>query len=101
MKLLERADFAQTLTDYLGEADGGDSRLVLLYGEAGVGKTALIEAVQAQAPNARWLWSACDGAATPQPLGPLFDLADQLGDPLLLATRTDASAHQLMRLLLE
>jgi len=54
----------------------------LVAGEAGVGKSALVEQLQRDLPDARWLWGACDGLFTPRPLGPLFDLAAQLGGEL-------------------
>jgi predicted ATPase len=46
MELLERTSFLQTLRQYAGEARNGDGRLVLLSGESGIGKTALLEAFQ-------------------------------------------------------
>ena len=49
---------------------------VLLAGEAGVGKTALVRAFcdGASAP-ARVLWGACDALFTQRPLGPFVDAA--------------------------
>ena len=79
MELLERTSFLRALTEYADEARHGDGRLVLLYGESGIGKTALLEAFQQQLEGARWLWGACDGLLTPRPLGPLFDIAEQAG----------------------
>jgi predicted ATPase len=67
------------LTEYAGEARRGDGRLVLLSGESGIGKTALLEAFQQRLKGARWLWGACDGLLTPRPLGPLFDIAARAG----------------------
>jgi len=49
----------------------------------------------------RWLWGACDGSFTPQPLGPLFAVAAQLGGALEQACHGDGSKHRLFRLLLE
>lgn len=43
MELLERASFLQALADYAGQAGQGDGRLVLVSGESGIGKTALVE----------------------------------------------------------
>jgi hypothetical protein len=40
---------------------------------------ALVEQLEAELPDARWQWGACDGLFTPRPLGPLFDVAGQLG----------------------
>ena len=48
MELLERASFLRALAEYADEASQGDGRLVLLYGESGIGKTALLEAFQQQ-----------------------------------------------------
>lgn len=78
MQLLERTPFLGTLDEYAAEAGGGDGRLVLVSGESGMGKTALLEAFQHGQPEARWLWGACDGLFTPRPLGPLFDIGAQL-----------------------
>ncbi len=82
MDLLEREDFLALLDEYARDAAGGDSRVVLIAGEAGVGKTALVEELQHRRPDDRWLWGACDGSFTPQPLAPLLDVADQLGGEL-------------------
>ncbi len=46
MELLERASFLDTLAGYAREARQGDGRLVLVSGESGMGKTALLEAFQ-------------------------------------------------------
>ena len=70
MELLEREHFLRALDDYAGEAAAGSGRLVLLAGEAGVGKTALLEAFREQRPGLRWWWSGCDGSFTPRPLEP-------------------------------
>jgi len=82
MELLERGSFLAALAGYAAEARAGSGRLVLVSGESGIGKTALVEAFQAQLDGARWLWGACDGLLTPRPLGPLFDIAAQAGGQL-------------------
>ena len=82
MELLERSSFLDALAGYAAEARHGSGRLVLVSGESGIGKTALVEAFQAQLDGARWLWGACDGLLTPRPLGPLFDIAAQAGGQL-------------------
>ena len=70
MELLERTAFLRLLAEYAGEARGGDGRLVLMSGESGIGKTALVEAFQQDSRGARWLWGACDGLLTPPAAGP-------------------------------
>src|SRR5262249_1337390 len=82
MDLLERESFLDTLAEYAGEARQGDGRLVLISGESGIGKTALLEALQERMKGPRWLWGACDGLLTPRPLGPLFDIGTQLDGEL-------------------
>ena len=66
----------------------------------GVGKSALVEAFAATSGDARWLWGACDGLFTPRPLGPLFDLADDLGGDLLALCRAQAPREELFGALL-
>jgi DNA-binding CsgD family transcriptional regulator/tetratricopeptide (TPR) repeat protein len=82
VELLERDNFLALLDEYARDAAGGDSRVVLVAGEAGVGKTALVEELHRRRPEDRWLWGACDGSFTPQPLAPLLDVADHLGGEL-------------------
>src|SRR5439155_14459650 len=63
--------------------DGARGRLVLLCGEAGVGKTAVIQSFRASHGGAaRLLWGACDPLFTPRPLGPLVDIARTTGNGL-------------------
>ena len=100
MELLEREAALAELTRLAELARAGDGRLALVAGEAGVGKTALVERLQRDVPGARWSWSACDGLFTPLPLGPLFDLADQLGGELAALCAAGAQRHQLFGALL-
>ena len=95
MELLERASFLRTLDEYVGEARGGDGRLVLVSGEAGMGKTALLEEFKRRSTGTRWLWGACDGLLTPRPLGPLFDIAAQAGGELDDLCQQDAPRDRL------
>jgi DNA-binding CsgD family transcriptional regulator len=82
MELLEREAFRATLAEYAREARAGDGRLILISGESGMGKTALLEAFERDLPDARWLWGSCDALLTPRPLGPLFDIGAQLDGDL-------------------
>jgi GTPase SAR1 family protein len=83
MRLLAPEAPRATLAEYEADARRGDGRLVLVAGEAGVGKSALVEELRRDMPGARWSWGACDGLVTPRPLVPPFDPADQLGGDLL------------------
>ena len=100
VELLEREAQLASLTGYAAEALRGNGRLVLVGGEAGVGKSALVEQAQRDLPEAHWFWGACDGLFTPRPLGPLFDIASKLGGELLELCRGDAPRDDLFRALL-
>jgi DNA-binding CsgD family transcriptional regulator len=98
--LLEREAQLAALAGYAGEARKAQGRLVLVAGEAGVGKSALVEQLQRDLPGGSWCWGACDGLFTPRPLGPLFDIASKLGGELLELCRADAPREELFGALL-
>jgi predicted ATPase/DNA-binding CsgD family transcriptional regulator len=84
MELLEREQPLTELNTALVETSLGMGRLVLVSGEAGIGKTALVEAFTRIHQNKlRVLWGACDLLFTPRPLGPLHDIAAHLQGNLL------------------
>jgi len=95
MRLLERENALRSLSEYAGQAMAGAGRVLLVAGEAGAGKSSLLEQFEVETPKARWLRAACDGLFTPRPLGPLFDVAEQLGGPLLDAARSGAAREAL------
>jgi DNA-binding CsgD family transcriptional regulator len=62
--------------------------MVLVRGESGIGKTALVRSfAEGVAGDGPVLWGSCDPLETPRPVGPLHDVADDLGGrvPRLLA----------------
>src|SRR5687768_8433533 len=76
MELLERERFLHTLGGRLSLAAEGRGGLVAVGGEAGIGKTSLLEAfAAAHDRTARILWSGCEALSTPRALGPLHDVA--------------------------
>lgn len=84
MDLLERAEFFDQLQDTLAEVKCGHGRVALVTGEAGIGKTSLVEQFAEQQKNeCRVLWGGCDALFTPRPLGPFYDIAQQLRGNLL------------------
>ena len=95
MELLERERFLDALGGYADEAAAGTGRFVLVTGEAGIGKTSLLEAFRDERPGLRWLTGGCDGTTTPQPLGPLHEIAHQVGEPFLTECRGAVDRHQL------
>jgi predicted ATPase len=82
--LLERTAELSTLADRLVTVERGSRGQVLLVGgEAGVGKTTLLRRFrETLGPSARVLWGGCDPLFTPSPLGPLLAVAEEAGGPL-------------------
>jgi len=78
--LIEREAQMAQLSAQLSSAGRGDGRIAALLGEAGVGKTSLVEAfLRSLARDIRTLRSACEDLTLPDPLGPLHDLARDAG----------------------
>src|SRR5215207_1676609 len=100
MRLMERESQLAALHQYADEASHVQGRLVLVSGEAGIGKSALLKDFAQQSADARWLWAGCDGLFTPAALGPLLDIAAQLGGELLSLCQADAKRDQLYSALL-
>src|SRR5215469_14245710 len=85
--LLERSTELEALARALGAvASGGGGRVVLIAGEAGIGKTALLRQFTASAvPAVRVLWSKCEPLFTERPLGAVLELASALGGQAMAA----------------
>jgi DNA-binding CsgD family transcriptional regulator len=101
--LLERASALGALSDALATVrETSRGRLMLVGGEAGVGKTALLRCFcEGDGGSARVLWGACDPLFTPRPLGPLLDVAEttrgELAELLERGARPHGVAAALMR----
>jgi predicted ATPase len=101
MQLLEREPALDALGGWFAEARAGRGRLVLVGGEAGVGKTTLVNEFSVRHRHAgRILWGACDALTTPRPLGPLADVAPALGGGLDQLLRQAESRELLFSTLL-
>ncbi len=102
MAVLERETQLKTLLDAVAAAAEGRGRTVLVTGEAGIGKTSLVEQFTDGITNrARVLWGACEALFAPRALGPLHDIAHRLGGPLLVQLQNDARPIDLFHALLE
>ncbi|MGC4112533.1 MAG: AAA family ATPase [Nocardioides sp.] len=101
MTLLERESQLGSLLQYADEARAGAGRLVLVSGEAGVGKTSLVEELQRRLPDATWAWGACDGLFTPRALAPLHDIAREIGGRLLEMVRGAATRDEIFDAVLQ
>ncbi len=97
MDLLERTPYLEEMQEHLYRAGNGEGCLLLVGGEAGAGKTVLVERFcQLSRRVARVLIGACDPLSTPRPLGPLVDIVPDLG-PDIERHLEGASQHQLFR----
>ena len=82
-ELLERDHYFEQLSVLLSQACAGNGQMALISGEAGIGKTVLVEEFILQfCSEARLLWGACEALFTPRPLAPLYDIAAQEGGAL-------------------
>ncbi|MFP3915500.1 MAG: ATP-binding protein, partial [Actinomycetota bacterium] len=76
--LLEREDQLATLEAGRERAAEGRGGVMLISGEAGAGKTALVRAFTSRlADGHRLLWGMCDDLVIPRPLGPFRDIATE------------------------
>jgi DNA-binding CsgD family transcriptional regulator len=100
--LLERDQFLCALDTLLRQAASGQGQLALISGEAGIGKTALIEHFLDHRPaDVRTLWGACEALFTPRPLGPLYDIAQQTPTPLRALLEAEVNRATLFAAVLE
>src|SRR3954470_5665314 len=80
--LLERDDALGSLLAAFERCRRGAGGVVVITGEAGIGKTSLIRAFLDEAGDrARFLVGACEDLLTPRPLGPLRDIFRDAGLP--------------------
>lgn len=88
MRLLERESYLRSLESWLDRAALGSGCIALVSGEAGIGKTSLVQqfvseqSAPGKAPfgrGRRVLWGGCEALFTPHPLAPLYDMARQAG----------------------
>jgi DNA-binding CsgD family transcriptional regulator len=101
-ELLERASFLDELDALLVDADAGAGRLALIGGEAGIGKSVLVDAFcRDNKSGARVLTGACDALSTPRPLGPLVDIAREAGGELQRLLAAGAAREHIFGALLD
>ena len=95
-QLLERAGPLSVLEEALASVGrGGRGAVLVVCGEAGVGKTALLRSFCDEiARPRRVLWGTCDPLFTPRPFGPLFAIAEGTGGELGPALAQGANPHQ-------
>jgi len=91
MELLERDRCLAELSEWCAAASEHSGCVVLVGGEAGIGKTALLQELCSKQTRMRVLWGGCDDLFTPRPLAPLHDIARQGAPRLSEAIASGAS----------
>lgn len=100
MTMLEREHSLADLSQWLVTARVA-GLIALVWGEAGVGKTTLLQEFARRQREVRVLWGSCDALFTPRPLAPLHDIARQTPGPLLTALTSGASRDVIFSLTLD
>ena len=80
--LFERETPLRLLGNALEAACKGHGSIASVIGEAGLGKTALVNAFCRRQRNVAVLRGSCDALSTPRPLGPIRDIAREVGGAL-------------------
>ena len=92
--LLEREHALGALLGAHSEARAGAGRLVLVSGEAGIGKTSLVHAFRDESERStRVLEGRSDPLFTPRPLAPFSDVARQTNGALAEILKRGGGAH--------
>ncbi len=73
--LLDRDRELDALHEALERARTGQGDVVLVVGESGIGKTAVVRTFVADADDAVVLWGRCDNLIVPRSFGPFRDMA--------------------------
>ncbi|GLP64446.1 LuxR family transcriptional regulator [Streptomyces sp. TUS-ST3] len=100
--ILEREPELARLAAAAREAADGAGSVVLVFGEAGIGKSSLVKALPDHLPDGtRILVGECDDLATRRPLGPFRDLIGSVGGELAGAVTEGGDRHRVHEALLE
>ena len=98
--LFERDSEIETLNRAVGDLDSLGGRVILVRGEPGIGKTALIgQFISDIGDRAHVLLGTCDVLLTPQPLGPIWDIARQ--ETSVARSLSDGDRRAVMEVLLD
>ncbi len=100
VELLERAGVLDQLAAHHA-ASRAEGRAVLVGGEAGAGKSAVVRAFASSLAPARVARGVCEPLATPRPLAPIAEIAWTLGGDLEALVEQSAPVHHIARALLD
>jgi DNA-binding CsgD family transcriptional regulator/tetratricopeptide (TPR) repeat protein len=96
--LLERSAQLSALGESLGfVVEQSRGRLMLVRGEAGIGKTAVVRRFcEEQRPAGRILWGACEDLFTPRAMGPFIEVAQSMGGEFAELVEHGATPHEVL-----
>jgi DNA-binding CsgD family transcriptional regulator len=97
--LLEREAPLALLQGRISGLAAGGGGVALVLGEAGIGKTSLLQALRTSSRGVQWLAGACEPLLAPPPLAPLIDLLHALPPALAAAVQAGRSAEVMAALL--
>jgi DNA-binding CsgD family transcriptional regulator len=94
--LVERSTELAALRAQWDRAQERGGGMVVVSGESGGGKSALVETFTASlGGDVPILWGACDPLSTPRPLGPVHDMARLLGEEVTALLRDAEQPHDI------
>ena len=94
--LVEREQPVQELLDLAKTASSGRGAIALVGGEAGIGKTTVLEEMRLRASaDSTVVWGGCDALFTPRALGPIHDMAQALGQEVMQLLAAGSESSQL------
>src|SRR5262245_46273555 len=94
VELLERSTELAALENALDDVrQAGRGALALVAGEAGIGKSALLDAFCQRHKGVPTARGACEALFTPRPLGPILEIAQQLGGDLARVSDGGITTH--------
>jgi DNA-binding CsgD family transcriptional regulator len=92
LPLIERDAPLNSVLQSVARCRAGQGGIVIIGGEAGIGKTTLLREVARQTAGIKFHWGGSDALFTPRPFGPLCDMAAEI-DPAI-ARLLDETAPQ-------
>jgi DNA-binding CsgD family transcriptional regulator/tetratricopeptide (TPR) repeat protein len=97
MRLLEREEQLAAMSAALADMVSGEGRVVLVGGEAGIGKTTMIAEFLRRTGRFRVLQGTCENLDAARPFGPLIDMTLETGGELLRLVDRAASPVEVFR----
>ena len=99
--IIERDNAIAILNKLAVNSATGHGQIALVRGEAGIGKTTLLQYFISQNNNRyQYYWGGCEALLTPRVLGPLHDMSSAFSLDVLKVLDSDASITKLLKLVL-